>query len=100
MAYFTQLDNDNVVIQCIVVNDEDTMDSQGVQSEEIGIMFCKKLFGLESNWKQTWEDGSSRVNFAGVGYSYNSSLDAFIPVKPFDTWVLNEETVEWEAPDS
>ena len=49
-------------------------------------------------WLETKEDGSIRKNYAGIGYTYDAANDAFIEPKPFDSWVLNEETFRWEPP--
>ena len=49
-------------------------------------------------WLETRKDGSIRKNYAGIGYTYDAANDAFIEPKPFDSWVLNEETFKWEAP--
>jgi hypothetical protein len=98
MAHFSQLDENNVVTQVIVVANEDTSDANGVEVEEIGVAFCKKLLGAETNWKQTSYNGNMRVRYAGVGYAYNEELDAFIPPQPFESWVLNTTTADWESP--
>ena len=98
MAHFAQLDENNVVTQVIVVANEDTSDANGVEVEEIGIGFCKKLLGADTNWKQTSYNGNMRVRYAGVGYAYNEELDAFIPPQPFESWVLNTTTADWESP--
>ena len=79
MAHFAQLDENNVVTQVIVVSNDDTSDSNGVEAESIGVAFCQKLFGANTNWKQTSYNGNIRGNYAGIGYSYNAELDAFIP---------------------
>ena len=99
MAHFVQLDENNIVTQVIVVANEDTADSNGVEAEEIGVAFCKKLLGAETRWKQTSYNGNFRKRYAGVGYSWNEELSAFIPPKPFESWVLNEETADWESPE-
>ena len=96
MAHFTQLDANNVVTQVIVVANSDTADANGVEKEYIGAAFCEKLFG--GTWKQTSYNGSIRKNYAGVGYSYDSERDAFIPPKPYNSWVLNEDSCLWDAP--
>ena len=96
MAHFTQLDANNVVTQVIVVANSDTADANGVEKEYIGAAFCEKLFG--GTWKQTSYNGSIRKNYAGVGYSYDSERDAFIPPKPYPSWLLNEDTCLWDAP--
>jgi len=98
MAHYAQLDENNIVTQVIVVSNEDLKDNNGVESEDIGIAFCKKLLGAETNWKQTSYNNSIRVRYAGIGYFYNAELDAFIAPKPFASWVLNEETADWVSP--
>ena len=96
MAHFAQLDSNNVVTQVIVVGNKDTADANGVEKESMGVAFCERLFG--GNWKQTSYNGSIRKNYAGVGYTYNVSLDAFVPPKPYASWVLNNDTAQWDAP--
>jgi len=98
MAHFAQLDENNVVTQVIVVANEDTSDVNGNEVEEIGVAFCKKLLGADTNWKQTSYNNTFRVRYAGIGYSFNAELDAFIAPKPFESWVLNTETADWESP--
>ena len=96
MAHFCQLDENNVVTQVIVVDNKDCADATGVEKESIGVAFCERLFG--GTWKQTSYNGNKRKNYAGIGYTYNSDLDAFVPPKPFASWLLNEETAQWDAP--
>ena len=96
MAHFTQLDANNVVTQVIVVANSDTADANGVEKEYIGAAFCEKLFG--GTWKQTSYNGSIRKNYAGVGYAFDAERDAFIPPKPYPSWLLNEDTCLWDAP--
>ena len=98
MAHFCQLDENNVVTQVIVVSNDDCSDVNGNEVEEIGVAFCKKLLGADTNWKQTSYNNNMRVRYAGIGYSYNEELDAFIPPQPFASWVLNEETADWQSP--
>ena len=98
MAHFVQLDENNIVTQVIVVANEDTTDTNGVEVEEIGVAFCKKLLGAETNWKQTSYNNNMRVRYAGTGYLYDAELDAFIAPKPFESWTLVEETADWESP--
>lgn len=92
------LDENNVVTQVIVVSNEDTSDSNGVEVEEIGVAFCKKLLGADTNWKQTSYNNNFRVRYAGIGYLWSEELSAFIPPKPFDSWLLDEETADWVSP--
>ena len=96
MAHFAQLDEHNVVTQVIVVNNNDCLDAHGQEREEIGVAFCQRLFG--GNWKQTSYNNNIRKNFAGIGFQYDQTRDAFIEPKPFNSWVLNEDTCRWEAP--
>jgi len=97
MAHFAQLDDNNVVTQVIVVSNNDCQIG-GVESEEAGIVFCKTLFGAITKWKQTSYNGNIRKNYAGIGFTYDAGRDAFIPLKPYASWVLNEDTCRWEAP--
>ena len=96
MAHFAQLDENNVVTQVIVVGNKDTSDANGVEKEHIGAAFCEKLLG--GTWKQTSYNGNMRKNYAGIGYTYDADRDAFIPPKPYNSWVLVEETCQWQAP--
>jgi hypothetical protein len=96
MAHFAQLDENNVVTQVIVVGNNELLDANGREREELGVAFCQRLFG--GNWKQTSYNHSMRVRYAGIGYSYNADIDAFVPPKPFASWVLNNTTANWEAP--
>lgn len=96
MAHFAELDNNDVVLRVIVVSNADTSTPDGTEVESIGVAFCQRLFG--GNWKQTSYNGNFRKRYAGIGYTYNSQLDAFIPPKPYPSWVLNNTTADWEAP--
>lgn len=96
MAHFAELDENNVVLRVIVVDNKDTSDENGVEKEEIGITFCENLLG--GRWKQTSYNGNMRKRYACAGDSYNEQLDAFIPKKPYDSWIFNHTTVDWEAP--
>jgi hypothetical protein len=96
MAHFAKLDENNVVTQVIVVSNRDTSDADGVEKEHIGAAFCERLLG--GTWKQTSYNGNMRKRYAGIGFSYNAELDAFIAPKPYASWVLNNTTADWEAP--
>ena len=96
MAHFAELDENNVVLRVIVVGNKDTADANGVEKEHIGAAFCERLFG--GTWKQTSYNGNMRKNYAGIGYTYNPNIDAFVPPKPYASWVLNNDTAQWEAP--
>ena len=96
MAHFAELDSNNVVLRVIVVGNKDTADANGVEKEHIGAAFCERLFG--GNWKQTSYNGNKRKNYAGIGYTFDATRDAFIPPKPYASWLLNEDTCLWESP--
>jgi hypothetical protein len=96
MAHFAELDANNVVLRVIVVSNSDTSDANGVEKEHIGAAFCERLLG--GTWKQTSYNGNMRKRYAGIGFTYNSALDAFVPPKPYPSWVLNNTTADWEAP--
>jgi len=95
MAHFAQLEN-NIVTKVIVVSNQDILDENGQESEQKGIDFCSNLLG--GTWIQTSYNGRIRKNYAGIGYTYDKNLDAFIPVKPFNSWLLDESTAQWKAP--
>ncbi len=96
MAHFAKLDkNNNVLAVHVVVNDVITVN--GIESEQAGIDFLTELHG-HSLWKQTSYNGTMRKNYAGIGYSYGVVKDAFIPPRPYASWILNESTCKWEPP--
>lgn len=93
MAHFAELDEDLTVTRVIVVHNNELLDN-GIESEAKGIEFCQSLFG--GNWIQTSYNGNFRKNYAGIGYSYDSIRDAFIPPKPNEgEWVLDENSCVW-----
>lgn len=96
MAHFAKLDENNKVIAVHVINN-DVLNIDGNESEQAGIEFLVNLHGHLS-WKQTSYNGNFRKNYAGVGYTYDQSRDAFIPEKTYSDWILNEDTCRWEAP--
>ena len=88
MAHFAELDKDNVVLRVLVISDE---------HEQDGEQWCKATFGGVA-WKQTSYNARIRKNYATVGGTYDPQRDAFIPVKVFPSWVLDEQTCNWVAP--
>ena len=98
MAHFCQLDENNIVTQVIVVSNDDIKDVNGNEVEEIGVAFCKKLLGADTNWKQTSYNNNFRKRYAGIGYLWSEELSAFIPPKPHNSWVLVNETADWQSP--
>ncbi len=98
MAHFAKLDENNIVIEVNVVNNSDLNNLEFPESEPIGIEFLKNWSGGYENWKQTSYNRNFRRHYAGIGFNYDSQRDAFVPPKPFPSWVLIEETCEWVAP--
>jgi hypothetical protein len=97
MATFAKIGLNNKVIEVLSVHNNELLDSNGVEQEVNGIDFLTKLTGW-SIWVQTSYNNNFRKNHAGIGYTYDEDRDAFIPKKPFNSWILNEDTCRWEAP--
>lgn len=98
MAHFTQLDENNIVLNVIVVANEELLDENGVEQETLGVEFCKSLFGNDTNWKQTSYNGNFRKHYASIGFTYDESADVFYEPQPFASWTLNTETYKWDPP--
>jgi hypothetical protein len=108
MASFAKIEN-NIVITVESVVNEVLKDSNGIEQEQLGINFLKILYN-EPNaiWKQTSYNTHGgvhqlggkpfRKNHANIGYTYDETRNAFIPPKPFNSWILNETTCIWYAP--
>jgi hypothetical protein len=92
MAHFAKLGVGNIVEQVIVVSNDIAI------TEQAGIDFINKLYNTRDVWKQSSYNNNFRKNFAGIGYQYDQTRDAFIAPKPFNSWVLNEDTCKWESP--
>ena len=87
MAHFAELDENNIVVQ-VLVTDNDYPNE--------GYDWLVETFG--GTWVQTSYNATIRKNFAGIGFNYDETRDAFIAPKPYEFWLLNEETCHWEAP--
>lgn len=108
MAHYAQLDDNSTVLTVVVIADSDTLDGEGNESEVVGIVFCKSLWGSDTNWKKTSYNTTANVhrlsgtpfrkNYAGIGFVYDSGRDAFYSPKPYPSHTLNETTCIWEAP--
>ena len=98
MAHFAKLGVGNIVEQVISINNAVITDANGVEQEQLGNDFINKLYNTRDVWKQTSYNNNIRKNFAGIGFHYDQARDAFIAPKPFNSWVLNEDTCRWEAP--
>ena len=109
MASFAKLDNNNIVLRVESVVNEVLKDSNGIEQEQLGINFLKTLYNQPNAiWKQTSYNTNGgihslggtpfRKNHAGIGYTYDSNRDAFISPKPYNSWILNETTCNWNSP--
>ena len=92
MAHFAKLGTGNIILKVEVVSNDIAT------TEQAGVDFLNNLYGSRDVWVQTSYNNNIRKNFAGIGYSYDQTRDAFIPPKPFNSWILNETTCRWEAP--
>lgn len=92
MAHYAFLDNDNIVTEVIVGRNEDEVVD--------GISDWETYYGNIRGQRcvRTSYNANIRKNYAGIGFRYDDDLDAFIPPQPFPSWLLNEETAQWEAP--
>jgi hypothetical protein len=109
MASFAKLNSENIVTTVVSVVNEVLHDANGIEQESIGIQFLKTLYNEPNSvWKQTSYNTSAgihklggipfRKNHASISYTYDSNRDAFIPQKPYNSWILNEDTCLWNAP--
>ena len=96
MAHFAQLSDDNVVLRVIAVNNAECLCDQGTEDEAVGQSFCVAHFG--GRWVQTSYNSNFRKRYAGVGFTYDEQRDAFIPPKPYASWLLDEATCDWVPP--
>jgi hypothetical protein len=115
MAYFAKLNSENIVETVISINNAVITDSNGIEQEQLGVDFINQLYKTNDIWKKTSyntrggkyfnsdntlgdQSKAFRKNYAGIGYNYDSQRDAFISPKPYNSWILNETTCNWEAP--
>jgi hypothetical protein len=89
MSHFAELDENNKVIRVVVCDNA---------APNEGLDWLQET--MPGNWVKTSYNANIRKNFAGIGFTYDEVLDAFIAPKPFDSWSLNTETAQWEAPTS
>jgi len=107
MAHFAKIGLNNKVINVVAVDNRNLEDSNGIEQEQNGINFLESITGW-SLWVQTSYNTIKgihklngtplRKNYAGIGYTYDEDRNAFIPKKPYPSWILNETTCQWEAP--
>jgi hypothetical protein len=92
MAHFAKLGVGNIVETVIVISNDIAT------TEQAGVDFINKLYNTRDVWKQTSYNKNFRKNYAGVGFQYDQTRDAFIAPKPYNSWILNEQTCQWESP--
>lgn len=104
MAHYCFIDENNVVVSVIVGKDEDELGNDGVAYDweefygrEKGLKCLRTSYNTRGG-EHAFGGTPYRKNYAGIGFSYDEALDAFVPPKPFESWLLNEETCLWEAP--
>ena len=118
MAHFAKIDPNSLVTDIVFVDNAVTADvyldaddgdkEKSKEVEQNGVDYLKGIFGSDTIWKQcsfnTWKNKHKlggtplRYNMAEIGYTYDSLRDAFIPPKPYASWVLVEDTCQWKAP--
>jgi hypothetical protein len=87
MSHWAEIDSNNTVLRVLVGNNSDPNEGYDWLIENLG-----------GTWVKTSYNGNIRKNYAGIGYTYDEGRDAFIAPKPYDSWVLNEDTCQWQAP--
>ena len=87
MAHFAEINENGIVLRVLVTDNDFPNEGYDWLVENLG-----------GTWVQTSYNGNFRKNFAGEGFYYDAERDAFIPPKPFESWELNEDTCNWEAP--
>ena len=108
MAHWAELDSNNVVTRVLVGDNNDPAGDEGYQwlLDNLGGTWVKTSYNAVGGKRRNPEtnevtnEPGFRKNFAAIGYKYDEVLDAFIPPKPFNSWILNEETCQWEPPYS
>jgi len=101
MAHYAFLDSNNIVTEVIVgINESDTSEDWELLYGNIRNQTCKRTSYSTFGGVHSLGKTPFRKNYAGIGYSYDNSRDAFIPAKPFASWTLDESTCWWEAPVS
>jgi hypothetical protein len=92
MSHWAELDSNNKVLRVVVGDNNDSNNDEGYQwlIDNLGGTWMKTSYNAETN--------GFRKNYAGINYFYDEARDAFIPPKPFESWILNEENCQWKAP--
>ena len=91
MAHFAELDSNNKVLRVIVVGNDECKDSNGTESEQVGIAFCKSLFGERTKWVQTSYNSSIRGKYASIGDTYDETQNIFVNKDTSQSGTLNSK---------
>jgi len=108
MAHFAEIDENNIVKRVLVVDDKDILNSENIESEELGINYLKKTFGgtwLKTSYNtlhNTHASGDNskafRGNFSRIGYVYDDTRDIFREAQPYNSWIFDEDECKWKPP--
>ena len=98
MAHFSQIGEDNIVIQTIVVSNEEIQHLPFPESEALGIAFCQSIFGADTRWVQTSINANFRKHYGFPGCTYDPTHDVFRIPKPFDSWRFDPIEKDWVPP--
>lgn len=105
MAYYAELEN-NIVTKVRTGASEDVVDLEKIYTEDFGKVHKRTSYNTrggihynpETNEPSSDQSKAFRKNYAGIGYTYDETRDAFIPPQPYSSWTLNETTCLWDAP--
>jgi hypothetical protein len=102
MAHYARLNSNNIVTYVTPIPNEMITDKSGVEHEEWAFdhLYSTIPDSVGDRWIQTSYHNNFRVRYAGIGYTYNEDLDAFVPPKPYDSWIFNEINADWDPPVS
>lgn len=100
MAYFAKINNSGIVENVISINNCVIMEPENSfpETEPLGVDFILNTLGLDGEWKQTSYNNNFRKHYAGIGYYYDKGLDAFIPPRPYPSWILDTVNCLWQSP--
>jgi hypothetical protein len=100
MAHYARVNTDNIVTYVTPIPNEMITDENGVEHEDWALdhLYDTIPDSVSDRWIQTSYNNNFRVRYSGLGYTWNEELNAFIPPQPYASWILNEETADWEAP--
>jgi len=100
MAHYARVNSKNIVTYITPISNEIITDENGIEHEELALSHLYSTIpdSVGDRWIQTSYNNNFRKRYAGIGYIWDENLDAFIPPKPFDSWILNPETADWDPP--